>query len=1210
MAEKIADTFTITIKGRPSAYTIEADGPKGVRVDPQPFIWSPSSEQKTTITALAKEKAHISSDAFQVLGKALYNAVFTPPIATAFGRAQASVGAGKGLRLRLRIGPLELASLPWETMHDGQSFLSARSNSPLVRALPGQAGIHPIKRLQVRGALRILFVGASPQGLPALDLEQIAAQLRQLLGEAIKKKRIVFDVLTNATLEELRGKLLQSYHILYFAAHGTTEGIYLDGGEGGERDPDSGKRLAGDPYLVTAQALAQQLEGKPTRLVFLAACKTGALFSETSGLLAGFSQELARPANLPAIVVMQYPISDIQANELTARFFESVAAYYPVDVALAEARKSLVRSGLAGRDVIAPVMYLQAEDGALFRQAWNWTAIAIGFAVGLIIVAALGLMMAVQAQQARELAWTEATGRAIAQTTAMARATGQAIAQSTGAAEATGRAIAQETAIAEATRRAISEATAGAERQRADQEESIARSRRLADLAQDNLERWPQRSLLLAAEGVSSTLTLDGIHVPAAEEALHQALGATGGIPLYRHELDVSAAVFGPDGHWLATSSLDGTIRLIDPKHPIDEPAVISEHRGSVWGMAISPDNRWLATGGADYVARLWDVARPTATPILLRGHSSVIRSLAFSSDSRWLATGSEDHTVRLWDVTNTAVEPIVLGGHNDAVVALAFSPDGRWLASGSWDESTRLWDMSRIGSTPIVLSEHSGWVTAVAFSPDGHWLATGSTDNTVRLWDVADPMAESIVMIQGEGSIYTVAFSPDGSWLAAGSINGPVLLWNMATITTRTEPFILRAHEDRVMVVAFSPDSHWLATGSQDNTVRLWHVSDPETKSVVLRGHESGISALAFSPDGRWLVTGGVRPENAVRLWEVGNSTANPIVLTKASTISFDPNGDLLTSSFGDVRLWSLDKSNVGSNIMLQDNTGTNALAFSSSGHWLVTTAGTKAAAVVNITDPTADVLTLEGFDNHITVASFSLDDHWLAISSQDASVWLWDLTDITAEPKVLRHHHSLIVYPVFSPDGRWLATGGWDATVRLWDLANLSADPVIPVDVDGSVGALSFSPDGNWLAVGSASGIVKLCKVNNLTEEPIVLEEHEGSIGALAFSPSGRWLATASGPPDNTMLLWDTSDLNASPVVLFRHEDRTLAMTFSPDERWLATRSEDKVVRVLKLQLSELIELACNTAGRNLTYEEWKQYFPGETYHPTCPNLSLPEE
>ena len=339
MANKIVGTFTINLKGQPGAYTVEATGPQGVAVAPQPFNWSPSPQHADSLRQLGEESADVEPEPILQLGRALYDAVFIPQIATALGRAQARLDADEGLRLKIQAEPLELAAWPWEAMHDGLDFVAAKSATSLVRSVPIGHIRKAVKRLRVRGKLRVLFVGASPQGMPSLGIEREAAGLRSLLEKENARRRIHFDVLLDATLDDLRGKLLQGCHILCFAGHGNADNILLQDANG-------------DPYSVSASRLADELQNIDTRLVFLAACNTAEL-SGANGPLNSFAQELARSTDLPAVVAMQYPINDRQAREFTAQFFRAVAAFRPVDAAFAEARVPLLDAGRASRDMLA-----------------------------------------------------------------------------------------------------------------------------------------------------------------------------------------------------------------------------------------------------------------------------------------------------------------------------------------------------------------------------------------------------------------------------------------------------------------------------------------------------------------------------------------------------------------------------------------------------------------------------------------------------------------------------------------------------------------------------------------------------------------------------------------------------------------------------------------------------------------------------------------
>ena len=139
------------------------------------------------------------------------------------------------------------------------------------------------------------------------------------------------------------------------------------------------------------------------------------------------------------------------------------------------------------------------------------------------------------------------------------------------------------------------------------------------------------------------------------------------------------------------------------------------------------------------------------------------------------------------------------------------------------------------------------------------------------------------------------------------------------------------------------------------------------------------------------------------------------------------------------------------------------------------------------------------------------------------------------------LQGHENWILCVAISPDGRWLVTGSQDNTARLWDLT--AKDPAAA---------------------------------------PIILRGHEGWIRCLAISPDGRWLVT--GGDDRAIRLWDlmAKDPAATPIILRGHEEPIGCVAISPDGRWLVTGSLDNTARLWHLRLSDLMDLARYTLGR----------------------------
>ncbi|MBV8996518.1 MAG: hypothetical protein JO287_23085 [Pseudonocardiales bacterium] len=86
-------------------------------------------------------------------------------------------------------------------------------------------------------------------------------------------------------------------------------------------------------------------------------------------------------------------------------------------------------------------------------------------------------------------------------------------------------------------------------------------------------------------------------------------LPRTGGQPLTGHTNSVTSVVFSPDGHTLASSSNDSTVRLwnvTDPAHPNPFGQPLTGPTSPIFSVAFSPDGHTLATGSNDHKVRLW----------------------------------------------------------------------------------------------------------------------------------------------------------------------------------------------------------------------------------------------------------------------------------------------------------------------------------------------------------------------------------------------------------------------------------------------------------------------------------------------------------------------------------------------------------------------------------------------------------------------------
>jgi tetratricopeptide (TPR) repeat protein len=259
------------------------------------------------------------------------------------------------LRIRLRLsGCPELADLPWELLYDRHDdwFLALSDRTPVVRyvQLPD-----PPRAVPVTLPLRVLVIRSEPADYPRLDLAAEWAQVAASLSELVDAGDLTFTELAVPTLSELRRALMRdTFHVLHYMGHGGFDaqrgGVLLFTDRAGRSVP------------VTGGDLGVMLHDHTSlRLAVLNACEAGR--TDPADPFAGVADTLVR-RGIPAVVAMQFEVSDDAAVEFAPALYGALAAGRPIDAAVAEARKAMYT--VSPLEWATPVLYLRAEDAHLF----------------------------------------------------------------------------------------------------------------------------------------------------------------------------------------------------------------------------------------------------------------------------------------------------------------------------------------------------------------------------------------------------------------------------------------------------------------------------------------------------------------------------------------------------------------------------------------------------------------------------------------------------------------------------------------------------------------------------------------------------------------------------------------------------------------------------------------------------------------------------
>jgi len=294
----------------------------------------------------------------KTFGKHLFEAVFEDQVQSSLRRSLDEADRqGTGLRIRLRLTDVpELASLPWEYLYDPDlnRFLVLSTETPLVRYLDLP---EPIQPLAITPPLRVLVMISSPSDHMPLDVEREWTTIGEALGGLEQRELVALERLEEASLIALQRQLRQSeYHIFHFIGHGSFDEPSQDGLLILEDEQGRGRRVSGQDLGTLLH------DHRPLRLAFLNACE-GARASQYDPF-AGVAQSLVQQG-IPAVVAMQFEVTDKAAIALVREFYTALAEGYPVDANLAEARKAVF---VLGDNVEwgTPVLYMRSPDGRVF----------------------------------------------------------------------------------------------------------------------------------------------------------------------------------------------------------------------------------------------------------------------------------------------------------------------------------------------------------------------------------------------------------------------------------------------------------------------------------------------------------------------------------------------------------------------------------------------------------------------------------------------------------------------------------------------------------------------------------------------------------------------------------------------------------------------------------------------------------------------------
>ncbi|MGD6741649.1 CHAT domain-containing protein [Streptomyces sp. BH106] len=645
-------------------------------------------------------------------GELLTDSVFTGDVRLLFEQCRKQARA-QGVPLRLLLAPTgpNLSRIPWEFAVDPaarDAYLALRV--PMVRSPQLMESVEPYP---LSPPLRVLGVMARPSDRPTLDSDREREEITRALQ----------GMSTGVSVEWLAGDRWSDVaaavrdrrpHVLHFVGHG-----------GFDEERDSGyielTAEDGASLHVSGTDLGTLVREIPQlRLIVLNACE-----SATCGAEGVFTSTAARIIHegVPAVVAMQFEITDPAALTFASSFYTGIAQGLPVDRSMTLARES-VKMTLSGTlEWATPVLFLASKDPRLFKlpEAPPQDVDPQDPSPGPMPT------------PPSSTSWPDAT---------------------------TGPSQVQD--VPNTVRAKVTDFLR-------------KRTTRPSDHPWQDRNHGP--TFTRPPESGPSSAPTFAPPRPSGEPSAAPNSGPAPGELRRTKSLSPLGACYhvslGPR-NLLAMARTDGSVRVASSATG-DLVADCTFRPGNrAFQVAWSPWPRNVASLHEDGSTVVWDVA--TEVPVrVLPGRPRQMQTLAFSPDGRWLAVAGNGR-LHVYDsngsrVRDLPLDPLAERTSATNVGALSFSPDGRHLLVGTGEGLLRQLD---VYGRLIRTWPHPQPVAGLAAT--GSRVATGGPDGRICLWGWDGQL---LLRIRRAASVRRLALSHDNTLLAAASDDGSLSLWN-----------------------------------------------------------------------------------------------------------------------------------------------------------------------------------------------------------------------------------------------------------------------------------------------------------------------------------------------------------------------------------------------------------------------------------------------
>ena len=158
-------------------------------------------------------------------------------------------------------------------------------------------------------------------------------------------------------------------------------------------------------------------------------------------------------------------------------------------------------------------------------------------------------------------------------------------------------------------------------------------------------------------------------------------------------------------------------------------------HSDAVLALDFSPDGKYLASSSADRFVRVVELASGKVLKAF-EGHTSYVLGVAWKSDSRTLASAGADNVIKIWDFLSGGRKKNIEGASKE-VTSIAFIGATDQAVAASGDSQVRL--LRDNGEKVRSFDGAKDFLNSAVATPDARFVAAGGQDGVLHVWNGND---------------------------------------------------------------------------------------------------------------------------------------------------------------------------------------------------------------------------------------------------------------------------------------------------------------------------------------------------------------------------------------------------------------------------------------------------------------------------------------